>query len=261
MPTDAPAETAPDAPADLPNADDHSGLHGRLVQSLGLSICGGELAPGTVLFIDDLMVSHAVSRSVVREALRVLSSMGLVASRRRVGTLVLDRSAWNVYDPLVIRWRLATGGRIAQLRSITELRTAVEPQAARLAAERALPLEASELVTLAGQMWAAGQDGRMDDFLRLDVEFHTRVLTASGNEMFEHLHKQVAEVLAGRHAYGLMPTHPHVDALQLHTDVAASIQRGDGDRAHEAMVGIMDRTMGETRQIWEQQGNTPAAGA
>jgi len=244
-----------DVPTDAPLADDQSGLHGRLVESLGLSICGGELAPATVLFIDDLMTTHSVSRSVVREALRVLSSMGLVASRRRVGTLVLERSAWNVYDPLVIRWRLATGGRLVQLRSITELRTAVEPQAARLAAERAKPLEASELVTLAGQLWAAGQDGRMDDFLRLDVQFHKRVLAASGNEMFEHLHKQVAEVLAGRHAYGLMPHHPHVDALQLHSDVAASIQRGDGDRAHAAMVAIMDRTMGETRQLWEQQGN------
>lgn len=247
-----------DVPTDALAPDDSSGLHGRLVESLGLSICGGELAPGTVLFIDELMASHSVSRSVVREALRVLSSMGLVTSRRRVGTLVLDRSAWNVYDPLVIRWRLATGGRINQLRSITELRTAVEPQAARLAAERARPLEASELVTLAGQLWAAGQDGRMDDFLHLDVEFHKRVLAASGNEMFEHLHKQVAEVLAGRHAYGLMPHHPHVDALQLHTDVAASIQRGDGDRAHEAMVAIMDRTMGETRQLWEEQVGEPA---
>lgn len=235
-----------------------TGLHARLVETLGLAICGGELTPGTVLFIDELVSEHAVSRSVVREALRVLSSMGLVASRRKVGTLVLDASSWNVYDPLVIRWRLATGGRLIQLRSITELRTAVEPQAARLAAERAQPVEASELVTLAGKLWAAGQDGRMDDFLELDIEFHRRVLAASGNEMFEHLHRQVAEVLAGRHAYGLMPHHPHVDALQMHTDVASSIQRGDGDMAHAAMVAIMDRTMGETKQLWAEQEHEPS---
>lgn len=237
--------------------DEVTGLHGRLVENLGLAICGGDLAPGTVLFIDELVSEHAVSRSVVREALRVLSSMGLVASRRKVGTLVLDAGLWNVYDPLVIRWRLATDGRLIQLRSITELRTAVEPQAARLAAERAQPLEASGLVTLAGQLWAAGQDGRMDDFLKLDIEFHRRVLAASGNEMFEHLHRQVAAVLTGRHAYGLMPHHPHVDALQLHTDVASSIQRGDGDMAHAAMVAIMNRTMGETKQLWAEQKQGP----
>lgn len=239
------------------STDEGSGLHGRLVETLGLAICGGTVAPGTVLFIDELVSEHAVSRSVVREALRVLSSMGLVASRRRVGTLVLEASSWNVYDPLIIRWRLATDGRIAQLRSITELRTAVEPQAARLAAERAQPLEASDLVTLAGRLWAAGQDGRMDDFLELDIEFHRRVLAASGNEMFEHLHRQVAEVLTGRHAYGLMPSHPHVDALQLHTDVASSIQRGDGDMAHAAMFAIMQRTMGETKQFWAEQTQEP----
>jgi DNA-binding FadR family transcriptional regulator len=97
----------------------------------------------------------------------------------------------------------------------------------------------------------------MDDFLALDIEFHRRVLAASGNEMFEHLHRQVAEVLTGRHAYGLMPHHPHVDALQLHTDVASSIQRGDGDMAHAAMVAIMSRTMGETKQLWAEQAQAP----
>lgn len=249
-----------DMPTPSSGSDGSSGLHGRIVETLGMAICGGELPPGRVLFIDELVARHAVSRSVVREALRVLSSMGLVASRRRVGTLVLEASWWNVYDPLVIRWRLATDGRIAQLRSITELRTAVEPQAAKLAAERVRPIDASELVTLAGRLWAAGQDGRMDDFLALDIEFHHRVLTASGNEMFEHLHQPIAEVLSGRHAYGLMPHHPHVDALQMHADVASSIQRGDGARAHDAMVAIMNRTMNETKHLWamQSQAETPA---
>src|SRR5699024_9392578 len=153
---------------------------------------------------------HAVSRSVVREVLRVLSSMGLVESRRRVGTIIQQAHGWNVYDPQVIRWRLAGSARIAQLRSITELRSAIEPAAAGLAAERADPREASELVALAAQMWEAGRAGEMDHFLTLDIEFHRRVLAASGNEMFEHLHQPVAEVLTGRHAYGLMPHHPHV---------------------------------------------------
>src|SRR5690348_1890918 len=103
-----------------------SGLHARLLDTLGMAICGGGLAAGTVLFIDDLAEQHAVSRPVVREALRVLSSMGLVESRRRVGTIIQHPRGWNVYDPLVIRWRLAGAGRIGQLRSITELRSAVE---------------------------------------------------------------------------------------------------------------------------------------
>jgi DNA-binding FadR family transcriptional regulator len=234
-----------------------TGLHARLLDTLGTAICGDELREGSVLFIEDLADHHGVSRSVVREVLRVLSSMGLVESRRRVGTIIKPARAWNVYDPLVIRWRLAGVGRIAQLRSITELRTAVEPAAAGLAAERCDPREARELVSLAAELWEAGSGGAMDTFLHLDIEFHRRVLAASGNEMFEKLHEPVAEVLRGRHAYGLMPHHPHMDALQLHADVAQSIQRGNGDAAREAMVRIMERTMEETRQIWEEQTGRP----
>jgi DNA-binding FadR family transcriptional regulator len=234
-----------------------SGLHARLLDNLGTAICGGALRAGTVLFIDDLAEQHQVSRSVVREALRVLSSMGLVESRRRVGTIIQDPRGWNVYDPLVIRWRLAGPGRIAQLRSITELRSAIEPAAAGLAAERAEPREASQLVALAARLWEAGRAGEMDLFLELDVEFHRRVLAASGNEMFEHLHRPVAEVLTGRHAYGLMPHHPHVDALQLHVDVAQAIQRGDLERARDAMVRIMERTMDETKTIWQELSAAP----
>ena len=161
------------------------------------------LQPGTVLlYIDDLAERYAVSRSVVREALRVLSSMGMVASRRRVGTLILPPSEWNLYDPQVIRWRLASEGRMAQLRSLTELRTAVEPAGRAGCRARATARGQQPLVGLAAKMWAAGQDGDEDEFLRLDIEFHRLVLASSGNEMFLKLHELVAEVLAGRTTTG-----------------------------------------------------------
>ncbi|WP_225754972.1 FadR/GntR family transcriptional regulator [Actinotalea sp. Marseille-Q4924] len=229
-----------------------SGLHGRVLDSLGLAVCGGALPTGTVVSIDEFVEQHGVSRSVVREAVRVLSSMGLVESRRKVGTLVLPSSDWNVYDPQVIRWRLASQGRLAQLRSITELRGAVEPEAARLAAERATPDEASDIVGTAAKMWAAGQGDDDAEFLRLDVQFHRLVLAASGNEMFLKLHDPIAEVLTGRHQHGLMPHHPHVEALQLHADVAHAIQRQDGEHARTAMRRIMDRAMEEMKSIWAQ---------
>ncbi|HEX3004025.1 MAG TPA: GntR family transcriptional regulator, partial [Angustibacter sp.] len=82
-----------------------------MLDQIGTAICGGELAAGSVLYIDDLAERYAVSRSVVREALRVLSSMGMVESRRRVGTHIRAASQWNVYDPQVIRWRLASRQR------------------------------------------------------------------------------------------------------------------------------------------------------
>jgi DNA-binding FadR family transcriptional regulator len=231
-----------------------AGLHARVLDHLGTAICAAQMAPGSVLYIDDLVGRYAVSRSVIREVLRVLAAMGLVESRRRVGTLIRPSSDWNVFDPQVIRWRLASAGRIAQLRSITELRAAVEPQAAWLAAARATPDEASDLVGLAAKMWAAGSSGEEAKFLQLDIEFHRRVLLSSGNEMFVKLHELVAEVLTGRHHYHLMPHNPDDQALQHHADVAQAIQRHNGERAKEAMMRIMEHAMEEMSSIWAQTG-------
>jgi DNA-binding FadR family transcriptional regulator len=235
------------------------GLHAHVLDRLGLTLCSGGLPAGTIVRIDELEERYDVSRSVVREALRVLASMGMISSRRRVGIKVLPQSEWNLYDPQVIRWRLASPGRIAQLRSLTELRTAVEPEAARLAAIRAPLTGASELMGLAGKLWAAGQEGDRERFLELDIEFHRLVLTNSGNEMFGKLHTLVGEVLAGRTHYGLMPSHPHVEALQFHVDVASAIQRGNPKDAQSSMLRIMQRASQEMSSIWE--GGEPEAGS
>lgn len=230
-----------------------SGLHARVLDKLGLAVCAGDLASGSVVRIDQLQVRYGVSRSVMREAIRVLASMGLVAPRRRVGVQVLPPTRWNLYDPQVIRWRLASPARTAQLRSLSELRTAIEPEAARLAAQRAPLGGASELMGLAGKLWAAGQANDAEAFLLLDIQFHRLVLSCSGNEMFAKLNTLVEAVLTGRTQYGLMPRHPHNAALQLHVDVASAIQRGNSDEAHAAMLGIMQRAFDEMSSIWESE--------
>ena len=202
--------------------------------------------------IDQLQERYGVSRSVVREAIQVLASTGMVASRRRVGGQVLPATRWNLYDPLVIRWRLASPERSAQLQSLTELRTAIEPAAARLAAQRAPLDDASELMGLAGKPWAAAQSNDAETFLMLDIRFHRLVLSSSGNEMFAKLSTLVEAVLTGRTRHGLMPPHPQEEALRLHVDVANAIQRGNADEAHAAMLAIMERTSNEMSSIWDQ---------
>lgn len=228
------------------------GLHGRVLEQIGLAICGREMPSGAVMRIEEIEKKYNVSRSVIRETLRVLESMGLVVSRRRVGVLIQPPSEWNLYDPQIIRWRLASRARATQLRSLTELRIAIEPEAARLAALRASLINASDLVGLSGRLWAAGEAGDNELFLLLDIQFHSMVLISSGNEMFARLDSLVGEVLAGRTNYGLMPTHPHEEALQWHVDVAGAIQRGDPASAQGAMLSIMQRTMQEMSSIWEE---------
>ncbi len=226
--------------------------HASLVQTLGLAIADGRLAPNSIVRLDELEAEHKVSRSVVREAARVLSSKGMLASRRRFGTVVQPEHEWNLYDPQVIRWRLASSRRLEQLQALNELRGAIEPQAARLAAERASWDAGSDLVALAARLWAAGQRGDQEEFLRLDVDFHSAVLSASGNAMFSQLHNLVAEVLTGRAEHGLMPHLPDHEALQLHVDVASAIQRGEAGAAHAAMSRIVEQFAEEVGHIWSE---------
>jgi DNA-binding FadR family transcriptional regulator len=221
-----------------------TGLHAELLDKLGLALASGELAPGTVLRADELEAYHSVSRTVVREAVRVLESMGMVRSRRRVGTTVEPRGTWNVLDPMVIRWRLAGTGREEQLRSLSELRAGFEPVAAGLAAQRATPAQCGTLTGAVMDMAVHGRSGDLEAYLAADVLFHRTLLHASGNEMFGALDTVVAEVLAGRTRHGLMPATPEPAAVRLHANVAEAVQARDADGARRAMQAIIEEAAG-----------------
>ncbi|MET9439560.1 FadR/GntR family transcriptional regulator [Streptomyces sp. NPDC006610] len=207
------------------------GLHGRVLDTLGPEITAGEYPPGSVLRTDELAQRFDVSRSVMREAVRVLESMHLVESRRRVGVTVRPAAEWNVYDPQVIRWRLAGADRARQLRSLTVLRSAVEPVAAGLAATNATAEQCAELTECALGMVAHSRGHQLEGYLLHDIAFHRVILNASGNEMFARLGDVVAEVLAGRTRHDVMFDDPDPAAVSLHVRVAEAVREGDADRA------------------------------
>lgn len=228
-------------------------LHTQVLDRLGLAIANGELPEGESVTIDDLEARYGVSRSVIRETLKVLESKGMVASRRRVGVAVLPVDNWTLYDPAIIRWRLASSHRRAQLRSLIELRLAIEPEAARLAAERSAVDDTSALMGVAAQLWAAGRGGRMEEFIELDIEFHRLLLAASGNEMFAHLDSLIGETISGRATHGLMPQTHSTSGLQLHVDVASAVQASNPTLAHDAMHEIIVLAMSELSEAWEHE--------
>lgn len=216
------------------------GLHAELLDKLGRALASHELAAGTVLRAEELEARYGVSRTVVRETIRVLESMGMVRSRRRVGTTVEPREHWNVYDPMVIRWRLAGEGRDEQLRSLSELRAGFEPVAAALAARRATPAHCGALTGAVMDMAVHARSGDLEAYLVADVLFHRTLLQASGNEMFGALDTVVAEVLSGRTHHGLMPATPEPGAVRLHADVAEAVQSGEAVGARRAMQAIIE---------------------
>ncbi|MFC9329875.1 FadR/GntR family transcriptional regulator [Kitasatospora sp. NPDC057015] len=224
---------------------DIQGLPGRLLAELGPAIASGEIPEGAVLRGEELEDRFGVSRTVVREAVRILESMRMVESRRRVGITVQPRSDWDVFDPLVIRWRLAGADRPAQLRSLGSLRVAVEPAAAALAATHATDDDRRALSALAVELTVTARAADLETFLQHDIAFHATVLKASGNEMFAHLGDTVGAVLTGRTEYHLMPHQPESYAIRLHREVAEAICAGDPERAEQAMRTIVTGALAE----------------
>nr|WP_167996073.1 FCD domain-containing protein [Arthrobacter pigmenti] len=214
-------------------------MYSRIIDELGRNVVNGDLAVGERLTIDALQLRFGVSRTVIRDCMRILESMNLVFSKRRVGIVVQPPERWNVYDARVIRWRLEGTSRAQQFRSLTQLRCAVEPLAAAGAARNATTEQRAVVVDLARQMRELGEAGHLEEFLAVDIQFHSMLLLASGNEMFAALEDVVAEVLRGRTQQGLMPSNPREHALATHEAVAAAVAGVDPEAAENAMRELL----------------------
>ncbi|MGN7948517.1 FadR/GntR family transcriptional regulator [Microbacterium sp. 22215] len=216
-----------------------SPVHDSLVAELGRAIVDGVHAPGSRMLTVELAQERGVSRSAAREAVRVLESFGLVWVRRKSGVEVRPRSEWNVYAPEVIAWTLAGPGRDAQLRELSQLRSVIEPLAARLAAGTATSEQKVDLVSLVVAMGQEDHDADRERYLTADIRFHRLLLESSGNGMLAALGGMVEAVLRGRTAHDLMPHVANQSAVQWHRDVAFAVASGDGDAAATAMRNIV----------------------
>lgn len=217
-------------------------LLASILDTLGEEIVSGEMPEGHTFTLQDLSTRFGISRTVAREAMRALEQLGLVSSSRRVGIKVLPASRWAVFNRSVITWRLsAEAQRPSQITSLNQLRTAVEPIAAGLAALNASEEETARLTELAKTLieLTEARVGNSDEFLAADVEFHTLLLTASGNEMFAALAAPIMNVLEGRTRYGIMPDEPELGAMRLHSDLAGAIARRDPEAAEATSRNLL----------------------
>ena len=214
-------------------------LHASVIDRLGFEIVSGVLPPGSSVGADDIAARLGVSRTVVREAARVLESINLIQIRRKVGITVLPPERWSPFDANVIRWRLAGPDRFEHLNALSELRSAIEPLAARLAAERATPEQCGALTAAVIGMSTTARSAHTDAYLNHDSDFHRTLLAASGNPMLRGLADLVVSVLVGRTTHALMPKVAEPEAVHLHGVVASSIQAGDGPAAERAMLAIV----------------------
>lgn len=210
-----------------------------VLDSLGHAIVTGEMAPGHGLTLEAIQSRYGVSRTLARDCVHTLESIGVVASRRRVGIVVQPREQWSALAPELVRWQLEVDPHGPKLGALTELRAAIEPVAAAAAARRATEDQRSGLLALAAAIRSQGATGNVASYLDDDIAFHSLILEASHNDAFKALTGVVAEVLSGRARLTGRVQIPQPEALELHERVASAIAAGDAATAESSMRDLV----------------------
>jgi DNA-binding FadR family transcriptional regulator len=135
---------------------------------------------------------------VTREAVKMLTAKGLLSARPRQGTIVQPATSWNLFDTDVLRWLLERQFSVELLKQFNQLRVAIEPEAAALAARFATRAGYRQISAGLARMEAA--DRGHDDTLDADIAFHVAILRASGNPFYAQFRDMVATALAPRSA-------------------------------------------------------------
>lgn len=214
----------------------------QIVDDLGLAIVQGKYSSENPFPIEAKLCEElTVSRSVLREAVKMLTSKGLLRSRPRQGTWVQSEEEWNLLDPDVLRWLLQRKFSIDLLHDFTEVRRAFEPQAAALAASRATNAQKNKIFDALTRMEAASRGD--DDPLDSDIAFHVAILDASGNRFFEQLRDLVETAL--RISIRLTNRYKGVALASIddHREVYNRIIEGDVEGASQAALSMIDEAI------------------
>ncbi|CAN5828661.1 FadR/GntR family transcriptional regulator [soil metagenome] len=215
------------------------GLHREAVDTLGKRIVSGGLPIGSTLPNEaDLGDELAVSRTVVREAVKVLAAKGLVDTRPRMGTRVQPRSHWDVIDHDVLDWIVGADPTREFYRDLFEVRSIFEPHAAALAAGRRSAAEAEAITELMERMADAVDD--REAYIVADLRFHEAILRAAHNELLARLSGTLGVALqAGRGVTTRVPAGPS-SSMALHRELSGAIADADTGRARQAMQRLID---------------------
>jgi DNA-binding FadR family transcriptional regulator len=212
--------------------------HRRVVHELGGQIVRGERTPGEAMPTEDRLVEQlGVGRSAVREGVKVLAGKGLLASRTSDGTRVRARSSWNLLDPDVLAWRYDPAPSEEDIRVLADLRVALEPGAARVAAERADAAAVQQIDQALAALHATVDDP--DAFIEADLAFHRAIFAASENDLLLYIHEVISIALRSvRHLHTRAVTHNR-ETLPAHERVARAIRQHHHRQAEEAMLTVV----------------------
>jgi GntR family galactonate operon transcriptional repressor len=223
-------------------------LREQLVEQIGGDIVQGRLLPGEPLPNEEELLSrYEVSRTVLREALNVLSGKGLLDAKPRRGTIVRPRSEWSQLDPAILGWRDGAATPADDNSDhLMELRRIIEPAAAELAAKRGTAEDHAVIAKAYEAMVAAGND--IQAFVDADMSFHIACLSAARNEfLLPVTHVIRASLIASMRITNRDSEQNRIVTLPLHKAICEAILARDASAARQTMQLHLDDT--ERRRI------------
>lgn len=210
----------------------------ELVEEIGGMIVRGDSQPGGDFPIEaELAKQYQTSRTVIREAIKMLTAKGLVGSRPRRGTFVEPESKWNILDPDVLRWILQRRFSFELMHDFLVVRQGIEPKAAAEAALRQDQTAIEEIGRRLDHMREA-EAGRMDS-LEADIAFHIAILHASGNRFFVQFSHVIETAL--RFSIRLTNSEKGVRTASVpdHEAIYQAIRQGDAAAAEAAAQALL----------------------
>jgi DNA-binding FadR family transcriptional regulator len=213
-----------------------------IVQDLGVAVVSGKYSKRNPFPVEaDLCRQYGASRSVLREAVKMLTAKGLLRARPRQGTWVQPEENWNLLDPDVLRWLLERKPWMDLLVEFTQVRLAIEPAAAALASEVAGPAEKAAIQQALDRMVAAERGD--DDPLESDIAFHVAVLEASGNKFFVQLRELIRTALRFSIRISNRRKGVRLASVADHKKIADAILAGKGQAAANSMRVLIQEVL------------------
>ena len=216
-------------------------VHRHVVKTLAQRILRDEFLPGAALPPEpELCDAFNISRSAVREAIKVLDSKGMVLTRPRIGTVVRARESWNLLDPDVLAWSMELQPSASLVLSLIEARQVIEPAAARFAALRATASDIAPMERAFDEMTRYKADQNFEAFNKSDIDFHTALLRASGNIVFQQLSNTIGAALAYSFRLTISRAREPGASLPNHGEVIERIRLRDSVGAFESMTRLLN---------------------
>jgi GntR family galactonate operon transcriptional repressor len=170
-------------------------LHTCVTRAMAMRVIEADRASEQVIFPNEaeLCQQLGVSRTILRESVKVLVDKGLVEVKPRSGMRSRPRQEWNLLDPDILAWQAQLAPDARFLRDICEVRLAIEPIASGFAAVRATPEDLAAIQDCLERRENAGKSSNLEQAIDLDLQFHSAVVAASHNPLFRQLSASIRE--------------------------------------------------------------------